>query len=151
MFHGQPYCGTCDYEGPDFMWTWHFDRGLGVLVQNRESLELRVVQVPDDEVFYRGARQADKKADQAVTAYVDAVVAGQLPPGERPALRAGAGQPAEPRGLEGLAGRRGDHVRRWCRRVRGGLGGTRRAESLKHGGDASGAPRPARRAPRAPA
>ncbi len=41
MFHGQPVCRACGYEGPDHMWMTH-GGGYGVLVQNRDTLGLRV-------------------------------------------------------------------------------------------------------------
>jgi hypothetical protein len=83
MFHGQPYCGACGYEGPDFMWTWHHWYGFGALAQHRESLELRVIDVPDHEVFYRRAGRTDEEVEREREAYVTSVVNGQLRPGER--------------------------------------------------------------------
>ncbi len=83
MFHGQPYCGACGYEGPDFMWTWHHNWGFGALVQDGESLELRVVQVPDHAVFCRRDGRTNAEAEQEIAAYVASVVAEQLRPGER--------------------------------------------------------------------
>ena len=44
MFHGQPVCRACGYEGPDHMWMTH-GGGYGVLVQNRDTLGLRVALV----------------------------------------------------------------------------------------------------------
>jgi hypothetical protein len=65
--------------------------------------------------------------------------------------QAAPASPPSPGGLEGLAGRCGDYVRRWCRWVTSGLGGTRWAGLLRRDRVGPGAPRPARRAPRASA
>jgi hypothetical protein len=34
---------ACGYEGPEFMWTWHHYSSCGALVQDQQSLALRVV------------------------------------------------------------------------------------------------------------
>src|SRR5262249_5787154 len=83
MFHGQPYCETCGYEGPDFMWMWHHCWGFDALLQDRESLELRVIKVPDKEGFYRRGGRTKAEAEREKTAYVESVVARHLLPGER--------------------------------------------------------------------
>jgi len=83
MFHGQPYCDACGYEGPDFMWTWHHFMGYRVLVQNQASLELRTIKVPDDEVFYNRAGRSEADRARKRVAYVAAVIASGLRPGER--------------------------------------------------------------------
>jgi hypothetical protein len=83
MFHGQPYCEKCGYEGPDFMWMWHHMWGFRALVQDRASLQLRTVEVPDNEVFYRRAGQPEAERECERDAYMAAMIAGQLRPGER--------------------------------------------------------------------
>jgi hypothetical protein len=83
MFHGQPYCERCGYEGPNFMWMWHHMWGFRALVQDQASLELRTVEVPDDEVFYRREGLPKEERERERDAYVAAVIAGQLRPGER--------------------------------------------------------------------
>jgi hypothetical protein len=83
MFHGQPYCKVCGYEGPDFMWMWHHGMGFGVLVQDRETLALRVVEIPDHEVFYRRGGRLENEVNQASEAHVASVVAQELRPTER--------------------------------------------------------------------
>ena len=47
LFHGQPYCQACDYEGPSFMWSYHHHAGLWILLQDTETKELRTVNIPD--------------------------------------------------------------------------------------------------------
>jgi hypothetical protein len=83
MFHGQPYCANCGYEGPDFLWMWHHVWGFQALVQDQASLELRTVEVPDHAVFYRREGLPEAERQRARDAYVAAVIAGQLRPGER--------------------------------------------------------------------
>jgi hypothetical protein len=83
VFHGQPYCGVCGYEGPDFMWMWHHWWGLGVLAQDRETFDLRVIEVPDDEVFYHRDGRTQSEVARESEAYITAVVAQQLRPTER--------------------------------------------------------------------
>lgn len=77
MFHGQPYCGACDYEGPDFRWMWHHNWGYQALVQHETTKNLRTVEVPDAEVFYQKGADAEREA------YTTAVIAGKLLSGER--------------------------------------------------------------------
>lgn len=48
MFWTKPSCPACGYEGPDFMFLPHFGMSFSVLVQDRESLALRVVEIPDE-------------------------------------------------------------------------------------------------------
>jgi len=86
MFHGQLYCKTCGFEGPDFMWMWHFGMGLGVLLQDRDTLALRVVWIPDDEPFCRAERQTQGDRARTSAAYVDSVVAREIRPTERRVL-----------------------------------------------------------------
>lgn len=83
MFHGQPYCGKCDYEGPDFMWMWHHMWGFRALVQDQATLELRTVEVPDNEVFYRREGQPEVEREREREEYVAAVIGSQLQAGER--------------------------------------------------------------------
>lgn len=83
MFHGQPYCETCGYEGPDFMWMWHHYGGFDALLQDRDSLELRVIKMPDNEAFYRREGQSKAETEREKVAYVESIVSGQLRPGER--------------------------------------------------------------------
>ena len=83
MWHGQPYCEKCGYEGPDFMWSWHHCWGCCALLQDRESLELRVIKVPDNQVFYPRKGRTETEAECERTAYLESVVAGQLRAGER--------------------------------------------------------------------
>jgi len=83
MFWGQPYCPSCGYTGPDFMWTWHFGRGLHLLLQDQESLALRVVEVPDDDAFYPADGQSQEARVQASDAYVKSVLAREMRPTER--------------------------------------------------------------------
>jgi hypothetical protein len=83
MFHGQPYCKECGYEAPDFMWMWHHVWGFRALVQDRASLELRTVEVPDNEVFYRREGRSEEERQRERDAYIAAVIDDQLRPGER--------------------------------------------------------------------
>src|SRR5262249_19388156 len=83
VFCGQPFCKACGYEGPDFMWSYHPLRGFYALVQNQETLGLRVIEVPDNEVYYRreGVTAAQRERDKA--SYVDSIVTSELQTGER--------------------------------------------------------------------
>jgi hypothetical protein len=83
MFHGQPYCEECGYEGPDFMWMWHHVWGFRALVQDQASLELRTVEVPDNDVFYRREGRSEVERERESNAYVAGVITSQLRPGER--------------------------------------------------------------------
>ena len=83
MFHGQPYCERCEYEGPNFMWMPHGRWGYGALVQDLTTLELRVVMVHDNEVFHRGRGRDTPEQEKACEQYIDGVIGGQLRPGER--------------------------------------------------------------------
>jgi hypothetical protein len=83
MFHGQPHCDSCGYEGPDFMWMPHHNWGFGALIQDRQSFELRVVEVPDNEVFYPREGRTTAETDYEKAEYVESVLASQLRPGER--------------------------------------------------------------------
>lgn len=83
MFHGQPYCDACGYEGPDFMWMFHHGWGFRALVQDRETLELRTVEVPDNEVFHRRGDESEGERHFEQELYVAAVIARQLRAGER--------------------------------------------------------------------
>jgi hypothetical protein len=64
MFHGQPFCKACGYQGPDFMWMYHQRMGMGVLIQNRDSLALRVCWVDD-----QPAHSPNKTEDEAGAAW----------------------------------------------------------------------------------
>jgi hypothetical protein len=83
MFHCQPYCQECGYEGPNFMWLPHFGMSMGVLAQDVTSLELRVIWVPDDRSLYRAQGASEMEHCQAWEDYVTAVAACELRPGER--------------------------------------------------------------------
>ena len=87
MLWGEPYCRQCAYVGPDFLWLHHHGMALGVLVQDEASLALRVVWVPDNEVFYRPVGFPDLKRmedyGKACEEYCRSVVAAHLRPGER--------------------------------------------------------------------
>ena len=83
MFCGQPYCKSCDYSGPDYMWSWHNFWGVGVLVQNQKTRALRVIHVPDPGNFTRKNFPDESAASEAWQTYVESVVAKQLQPDER--------------------------------------------------------------------
>jgi hypothetical protein len=80
MFWGQPFCKSCGYQGDDFMWSYHFFRSFGVLLQDRETLALRVVEIPDNDVFYRRSGEGRTEATEA---YVAGIVARKMIPTER--------------------------------------------------------------------
>src|SRR5437764_10670756 len=82
MFWGQPYCSSCGHVGPDLMWMWHHGIGLDVLVQDRESLALRVIEIADDPVFYRAEGQSPEQRARASKEHVDSIVARHIRPGE---------------------------------------------------------------------
>lgn len=83
MFHGQPYCTSCGYKGPDFMWMWHHWWGFDVLVQHVESLSLRTVKIPDSEVFYHRDGRSEAEVARESQEYVTEIVSRELRPGER--------------------------------------------------------------------
>lgn len=78
MFWGEAYCERCDYKGPDLMWMWHHGIGLHVLVQNKESHELRVIEVEDGAEFYRMDGESEEDRASRVTEYVNRIVRSQL-------------------------------------------------------------------------
>ena len=47
MFWTQPNCPACGYEGPHFMYLPHGSWSFHVLVQDQQSLTLRVVVIPN--------------------------------------------------------------------------------------------------------
>ena len=65
--------------------------------------------------------------------------------------QAAPASPRTPGGLEGLPGRCGDYVRRWCRWVMSGLSCSRWAETRLHGRVAPDRPRTSLRSRQAPA
>jgi hypothetical protein len=65
------------------MWTWHHGIGLGVLLQDRESLALRVVEVPDHDAFYKADGQSEEDRSRAADTYVDSVVVLEVKDTER--------------------------------------------------------------------
>lgn len=83
MFWGQPYCKGCGYLGPNFMWSWHHWWGVGVLAQDRNSLGLRVIDVPDPGSFTATHYATEDELAQACEQYVASYVTEQLRPGER--------------------------------------------------------------------
>jgi hypothetical protein len=83
MFHGQPYCDKCGYEGPDFMWMWHHMWGFQALLQDLSTLELRTVEVPDNEVFYGREGRSEGDRERERNEYVSGVISSQLRSGER--------------------------------------------------------------------
>jgi hypothetical protein len=83
MFWGQPYCKHCGYRGPNFMWSWHHGSGVGVLLQVRESLTLRVIHVPDPGQFTATRYATEGEAARACEEYVASTVAENLRAGER--------------------------------------------------------------------
>jgi hypothetical protein len=80
MFWGQPVCPTCGYEGPNFMWSYHHNMGAGVLIQDRESLALRVAWVEDRPDL---ARAGEDEAGAAWENHAREIASRQLRPNER--------------------------------------------------------------------
>jgi hypothetical protein len=62
---------------------WHHGVGLHVLLQDQESLALRVVEVPDDATFYPADGQSQDARAQASDAYVESVLARERNPTEQ--------------------------------------------------------------------
>ena len=84
MFWTQPNCPRCGFEGPDFMYLSHFDWPFGVLVQDRESFRLRVVEVPDGDAALRLLDGVPAAEPESVWA---AIVAGIADPPLTPTER----------------------------------------------------------------
>jgi hypothetical protein len=61
----------------------HHTWGFRALIQDQSTLELRTIDVPDDDVFYRREGQSEAELQRERNEYVAAVVTGQLRPGER--------------------------------------------------------------------
>jgi hypothetical protein len=82
MFWGEPYCDSCGYVGPDFMWTWHHGIGIGVLVQHATSRELRVIDIADSSEFYGQDGQTDEERSASSRSYIDTIVEKEIRHGE---------------------------------------------------------------------
>lgn len=78
MFWGEPFCEYCHHKGPDLMWMWHHGIGLHILLRDKATHELRVIEIPDGPEFYRSEGQSDHDRRSRSTAYVNTVVFGQL-------------------------------------------------------------------------
>lgn len=65
------------------MWMWHHWFGFGVLLQDRETHALRVVDIPDDECFYYRDGLTEAEVDLATERYVTAAVTAELRSTER--------------------------------------------------------------------
>src|SRR5438105_3176118 len=65
------------------MWSWHHWAGVGILAQDRESLALRVIDIPDPGLFTAKYCATEEEAARACEKYVAAAVAEQLRAGER--------------------------------------------------------------------
>lgn len=65
------------------MWSWHHWSGVGILVQNQQTLALRVIDVPDPGLFTAKQYAEEDAAAEACQQYVDSVVAKELRANER--------------------------------------------------------------------
>lgn len=84
MFWTRPTCPACGFEGPQFMYLMHGSWAFGVLVQDRESLALRVVVVPNGREALRvldGVPEAD--GERVWAAHVAGIADPPLAPTER--------------------------------------------------------------------
>lgn len=71
MFWTRPTCPACGYEGPQFMYLPHGSWSFDVLVQDQQSLALRVVVVPN-------GREAQRVLDGVPKSDEDRVWAGRV-------------------------------------------------------------------------
>lgn len=85
MFIGYVECEHCGYRTEEFMCLYHHDRGgFHVLVQDQATLALRLVHVPDDDVFYATrAGLIGKEREEAIERYVASVIARNINENER--------------------------------------------------------------------
>ena len=60
------------------MWMWHHGIGLHILVQNKESHELRVLEIDDSHQFYRNEEHSDDDRNLRSTEYVNNVAGAQM-------------------------------------------------------------------------
>ena len=65
------------------MWMWHHNMGYGVLLQDVQSLTLRVLPIPDDERFYRQGNESEEVVNKRSEELVSQFVAQSLQPRER--------------------------------------------------------------------
>lgn len=77
MFIGYLHCERCDYRTDAFMCMYHHWRdGYHVPVQDQVTLAIRLVHVPDDDVFYPiRDEQGGTDREHAVSQYVAALKA----------------------------------------------------------------------------
>lgn len=80
MLHGMPYCKACGYEGPNFMWMPHHGTSHFALVQHRDTLRLRLVEIPE---FNPPRNLPPDEQNAQYTAHVWSAVEQHLTPQER--------------------------------------------------------------------
>ena len=86
MWIGYLHCERCGYRTEEFMCVYrHWRGGYHVPVQDQETLAIRLVRVPDDDVFYgaRDDRPGGTGREEAIARYVDSVEAGSTSSTER--------------------------------------------------------------------
>jgi hypothetical protein len=80
---GQLFCQKCGYEGSDFMWMWHHYMSFDVLLQDVQSLALRVLTIPDHETFYRHGTESEEVVKRRSEELVNELVTKEIKPTER--------------------------------------------------------------------
>ncbi len=76
MFHGQPYCKACGYDGPNFMWSYHRLMGLSVLLRDKSSNALRTIHI-DDRVEFGDHTKTEDELEQVFEQCINEAVTEQ--------------------------------------------------------------------------
>ncbi|MEX0728009.1 MAG: hypothetical protein WD065_17170 [Planctomycetaceae bacterium] len=83
MFWGQPFCESCGFRGPEFMWLHHHYMDYDALVQDLHTLEFRLIRIPDDDVFYKRAERTDDERKALIEDYVETILSREMRPTEK--------------------------------------------------------------------
>jgi hypothetical protein len=84
MLIGYLCCTGCEYKSEEFMCTWHFWRdGYHIAVQDRVTLAIRLIHVPDDEVFYATSDELKEDRNQTIDRFIASILAKNLSEAER--------------------------------------------------------------------
>ncbi len=74
MFHGQPYCKSCGYDGPNFMWSYHHFMGLSVLLCDKTTNALRTIHI-DDRVEFGDDTKTEEELEHVFEQFISDAVA----------------------------------------------------------------------------
>jgi hypothetical protein len=79
MFIGFLRCNHCDYKSEEFLCMWHHWRnGYQVAVQNQETLAIRLIHVPDDDIFYQRSDKTEEEWQRVIDGHVASVLAQNM-------------------------------------------------------------------------